>query len=105
MPCLRHNGNRRYVAGKNKFIVPFAVENKEKLVFLMGCTDAFKRLVRKPANALELIFNEQAGINSNSQFISFLMVRNKLVVETKNEQIQYICTKLQFLGLHRQNNF
>jgi hypothetical protein len=104
MTCLRHNGDWCDVARKNKLIVPFAVENKEELMFRMGCADAFKRLISKPTNALELVFNEQAGINSNSQFVNFLMVRNRLVVETKNELIQYICTKLLFLGLHRQKS-
>lgn len=58
MPGLGKNNMRVNIFGKNKLIAELPVEQEMKLMFGMLGGDTFEVFKRKPANSLELVFNQ-----------------------------------------------
>ena len=72
MSCLREKDDRLDVFGENKLRVGFAVEEEVKLVVGMCFDDAAEAFVGHPADAFELVFQQQTSIYSYFHAYTFL---------------------------------
>ena len=62
MAWLRVNDDGSDIILENKFLRKFPVEEKIELMLRVIARDALHRFIRKPADAFELVFEEESGI-------------------------------------------
>jgi hypothetical protein len=72
--CRRSDNYRGDITAENKISVIWSVEKKEKVVLRVGCNDAAKVLIGKPADAFEPAMKQQSCIYNYIQ-ISNLFCR------------------------------
>ena len=77
MPCLREKHYRLDVFGENELRVGFAVEDEVKLVVGMSFDDTAEAFVGDPADAFELVFQQQTSIYSYFHADTFLQKYKK----------------------------
>lgn len=63
MPCGRKKDYRLYIIAKNEFVIVWPVEKKIKIDFRVGLCNSFQRFISKQPDALQLVFDQETGIN------------------------------------------
>ena len=72
----RGDDDRRDVIAVNKTAVEFPVEHKNEFVLRVGSGNSPQRFMREPADALEFIFQQQAGVDGYEQISSEFIVQS-----------------------------